>query len=162
MNLRAVSKKLEIVAVISSLAAFACGIGTNTFEVSYLAIPAFWLLLLLSLITAALSFPRWQSLFALLLLPVSLICAMGGLPYLYHSTHPAPDGQYQLVVYSRMLPIAFPGQGSDAPGYVQLQDQAGRVIGSTHLYMVQQVYDARWEEDKVEFGLGRKASIPLR
>lgn len=162
MKLRAIRKKLAIVALTSSLAGLVCGVGTNVFVISQFAVPVFWLLMLLSLIAAVLSFPRWRSLLALLLIPVALVFSGGGLPYGHHSTIPAPDGRYQLVVYSRVLPIGFPGQGSDAPGYVQLQDKSGRVMGSTYLYMVQHVYDARWTENQVQFGLDKyNGSIDL-
>jgi hypothetical protein len=50
--------------------------------------------------------------------------------------------------------FAFPGQGSDASGYVQLQDSSGKVFNEGYVQMVQIVYDADWATDKVQIGRG--------
>ncbi|MCM1984022.1 hypothetical protein [Lyngbya confervoides] len=130
------------------------------FSINRYAVPAFWLLLLLSFMTAVLSFPRWRSRLALFLIPVALVLSGGGTSYSYYGTLPAPDGQYALVVYSRILPLALPGQGSDAPAYVQLQDRAERVVGSTYVTMAQQVHSAEWAAEEVRFAEGSSIALP--
>jgi hypothetical protein len=160
MNLRAIRKKLGIVALISSLASLICGVSTNVFDINKVAVPIFWLLLLLSIMAAALSFPRWRSLLAIILIPVALVLSGGGTFYGYYATIPKPNGQYQLVVYSRILLLAFPGQGRDAPAYVQLQDKSGRVLGSTYLTMAQHAHPVAWSADEVRFADGSSITLP--
>lgn len=159
MNCRKTSEKLEIIALLSSVIGFIVGLCTNVLMLNAWAVPLFWLLMLLSAIAAMLSF-RWKALFALFLIPVSIVGAGWGLPYSYHSTHSSPDGEYRLVVYSRMQPLAFPGQGSDAPGHIQLQNKSGQVKGAIDVDMVQQVYNTQWHEDKVSIGLNGEIALP--
>jgi hypothetical protein len=50
--------------------------------------------------------------------------------------------------------FAFPGQGSDASGYVQLQDSSGKVLNEGYVDMVQIVYEAEWGGHEVQIGRG--------
>ncbi len=64
---------------------------------------------------------------------------------------PSPDGRYAMVVYRFPMLFSSIGGGSDAPGYVQLQDQQGHVLHEADLEMVQLAYGSiRWTTSEVE------------
>lgn len=152
MNFKAVRNIMQPAALFSSLACLVCGVVTTFFFTSNIPTTLFWLFLIISFTAALISFPRWKSLVALVLIALAFIWSAGGGAYGYRSTNPSPDGKYKLVIYSRPMLIAFPGQGSDAPGYVQLQDQSGRVLAGGYVEMVQNAYEVEWREDEVDVG----------
>ena len=71
-----------------------------------------------------------------------------------HATFVRPDGKYAIVVYrfGRRLPM-MPGQGSDSPGEVQLQDSSGRILRKEKVEMVQLVENVEWRESSVSIKL---------
>ena len=71
-----------------------------------------------------------------------------------HATFVRPDGKYAIVVYrfGRRLPM-MPGQGSDSPGEIQLQDGNGRILRKTTVEMVQLVENVEWRESSVSIKL---------
>jgi hypothetical protein len=152
MNIRIIRGKLQPVALVSSIICSFCGLLTTLFHLGEFFSILFWLFLGTSIISAALSLPRWKSLAALVIIGLAYVWSDGGAPYEYRSTLHSPDEKYKLVIYSRQMLMAFPGGGSDAPGYVQLQDQSGRVLDEGYLGMVQLAYEVEWGEDEVHVG----------
>jgi hypothetical protein len=152
MKFKAIRNNMQRVALVSSLACLAFGMATTFFLTSKLSAKLFWLSLVIALAAALVSFPRWESLAALVLVALAYVWSDGGASYVYCSTLPSPDGRYQLAVYSRPMLIVFPGQGSDAPGYVRLQDRSGKALGEGYVGMVHTAYDVEWEADKVRVG----------
>lgn len=61
----------------------------------------------------------------------------------------SPDRRYAMVVYRLPRLIGSPGGGSDAPGYVQLQDINGRVLHEAELEMIQLAQRVEWSPDEV-------------
>ena len=152
MNFRLIRDKLQLVALVSSITCLFCGLFTTFFYLGEFFSILFWLFLGASIISAALSFPRWKSLAALAIIGLAYVWSDGGASYKYRSTLHSPDEKYKLVIYSRPMLIAFPGGGSDAPGYVQLQDQSGRDLGEGYLGMVHLAYEVEWGADEVHVG----------
>lgn len=75
----------------------------------------------------------------------------------------SPDGRFKVVVYRRAMLIALPGQSGDAPGYVKLVDEEGRVLGKKKVNMVQIIEESviLWKEDYVFIGpLSVKWELP--
>jgi hypothetical protein len=67
-----------------------------------------------------------------------------------YRTFASPDGQFQIVVYRMPMHSAFPGQGSDAPGYFQLREaRTGRVLRERAVEMVQLVDRIDWSPTNV-------------
>ena len=68
----------------------------------------------------------------------------------------SPDGRHYFEVssrpYHRFLP-AFPGQGSDKPGFITVFTAEGKRCGRAALPMVWMSSDFRWEE--------KRARVPL-
>lgn len=62
----------------------------------------------------------------------------------------SPDGNYRAVAYyyPQLVPV-MPGQGSDAPGLLELRDRSGKLLHRQKLEMVQLVYGLRWSSDSV-------------
>ena len=59
-----------------------------------------------------------------------------------------PDGAYRVVVMRQPQRLAMaPGQSSDAPGTVQLQDRAGRILATAPVSMVQLVEEVDWTDE---------------
>jgi len=154
MKFKSLRNKAQAVALVSSLVCFVSGLWITHFYLNKISDVLFWLCLLVAIVCAALSLPRWKSLVALTIVAFSLWWS-GGRPFAhYHSTRPSPDGRYKLVTYSIPMLFAFPGQGSDASGYVQLQDSSGKILNEGYVQMVQIIYDADWATDKVQIGRG--------
>lgn len=85
------------------------------------------------------------------LLVIAVICTVVAFsrPSLYRS-FPCPDGAYDIVVLRKAsFGARMPGQGSDAPGIVQLRDAQGRVLRQTDVAMVQLVETVEWKDDSV-------------
>lgn len=143
---------MQWVALAGGLTCLAFGVATTFFFASKIPVKLFWLSLVVALAAALVSLPRWKSLTALVLLALAYLWSGGGASYGYRSTLPSPDGRYRLVIYGRPMLSAFPGQGSDAPGYVQLQSRSGEVLGEGYVGMVQNAYEVEWEADRVRVG----------
>ena len=152
MKLKTVRNVTQWVALASGLACLACGMGTTLFLASGIAAKLFWLFLIIALAAALISLPRWKSVAALVLIALAYVCSDGGTSYRYRTTFASPDGRHRLVIYSKPMLIAFPGQGSDAPGYVRLQDRSGHILGEGYVGMVHNAYEVEWEADKVSVG----------
>ena len=143
---------MQSVALISSLVCLVFGLVTTYYFTSNIPATLFWFFLALAFASALISLPRWPSLLALALLALAYVWSGGGASYRYRTTFPSPDGRHKLVIYSRPMLMAFPGQGSDAPGYVQLQDRSGRVLEDGYVEMVQYAYEVEWRADEVDVG----------
>ncbi len=70
------------------------------------------------------------------------------------STESSQNGQFCIVVRSYPMLIAMPGQGSDAPGEVNLYDMTGQKLESASLEMVQLFEGATWATNQVMVDLG--------
>lgn len=78
-----------------------------------------------------------------------------------YSTFPSPDGRYKVVVYR--LPtftIAISGAGGEAPGYVRLLDNSGKVLVEKDLEMVQDIDRVDWQKDRVYLSGGQEWMLP--
>jgi hypothetical protein len=146
--------KAQIIALISSMGCVVSGLWVAHFYLNRLSDILFLLSLFVAFIFAALSLPRWGSLVALTIVALSIWLSGGRAFATYHSTTPGPDGKYNLVTFSLPMLFAFPGQGSDASGYVQLRDRSGKVLNEGYVEMVQIVYDAEWDGHEVQIGRG--------
>lgn len=63
----------------------------------------------------------------------------------------APTGEYTLRIY-RDAPIpAFFGAHGDAPGELEVDDSAGRVMDSEHVPDVESITEIQWERYRVDF-----------
>jgi hypothetical protein len=154
MKFKGLRDKAQAIALVSSAACLVSGLWIVHLYLNKLSDLLFWLFLLVAIVFAALSFPRWKSLVALTIVAFSLWWSGGRAFASYHSTNPSPGGRYKLITYSIPMLFAFPGQGSDASGYVQLQDSSGRVLNEGYVEMVQIVYDAEWRTNEVQIGRG--------
>src|SRR5215213_1882632 len=152
MMLKAIRNVMPSVALASGLACLAFGVLTTFFFTGKFHVRLFWLSLTIAFAAALISLPRRNSLLGLALLAFAYVWSGGGASYGHRTTFPSPDGRYKLVVYARPMSSASPGQGSDAPGYVQLQDQSGRVLEGGYVEVVQNAYEVEWRADEVEVG----------
>lgn len=62
----------------------------------------------------------------------------------------SPDQRYAMVVFREPMLFSAIGGGSDAPGYVQLQDARGRVLQEAPLEMIQLAHPIEWSAQSVE------------
>ena len=154
MQFKRLRDKAQIFAVVSSAACFVSSLWIAHFYLSKSADILFWFSFLVAIVFAALSFPRRKSLLALTIVAFSLWWSSGRALATYHSTSLSPDGRYKLVTYSVPMLFAFPGQGGDASGYIQLQNSSGRVLNEGYVEMVQIVYEAEWRPLEVRIGRG--------
>jgi hypothetical protein len=154
MIFKAFRDKAQVIALISSLGCFISGFWVAHSYLNRLSDILFLLSLVVAFIFAVLSFSRWRSLVALTIVALSVWWSGGRAFAIYHSTKPSPDGKYNLVTFSMPMLFAFPGQGGDASGYVQLQDRSGKVLNEGYVDMVQIVYDAEWSVHEVQIGRG--------
>ena len=154
MNFKSFRDKAQAIALISSASCFISGLWIVHFYLRKFSDVLFVFSLLGAIGFAALSLPRWKSFAAFIIMAVALWWSGGRAFATYHSTNRSADGKYKLVTYSVPMLFAFPGQGSDAFGYVQLQDNSGRVLAEGYVEMVQIIYDAEWKADKVQIGRG--------
>ena len=152
MKFKATRNAMQWVALVGGLACLAFGAATTFFFTSSIHVKLFWLSLVVAVAAALVSLPRRKSLLALALTALAYVWSGGGASYRYRTTLPSPDGRFKLVVYGRPMPVAFPGQGSDAPGYVQLQDRSGMVLEEGYVEMVQNAYEVEWRADEVAVG----------
>lgn len=152
MRFKAIRDVAQWVALGGGLACLACGMATTSFFTSNIAAKLFWPFLVVAFAAALISLPRWKSLLGLALLALVYVWSDSGASYRYRTTFPSPDGRYKLVIYSRRMSVALPGQGSDAPGYVQLQDQSERVLEGGYVEMVQNAYEVEWRAGEVDVG----------
>jgi hypothetical protein len=98
---------------------------------------------------------------------VIVIAAIVGVPYARrhaateYRVIPSPDGRYKVVIYSlpQLFPVG-PGQGSDANGFVQLQDQEGHVLQEKDVEMVQNIDQIYWGPGKVDIKLFAEWTLP--
>src|SRR5262245_53366036 len=154
MKFKSLRDKGQAIALFSSAACFVSSLCLAHFYLARFSALPFWFFLLVGIVFAALSFPRWKSLVALTTLALALWWSGGRAFATYHSTRRSPDDRYKLVTYRIPMLFAFPGQASDASGYVQLQDKSGRVLSEGYVQMVQIVYDADWTTHEVQIGKG--------
>ena len=71
-----------------------------------------------------------------------------------YRTFASPDGRFQIVVYRIPSRFAMPGQGSDAPGFIQLCDaRTGQVFRDCDVEMVQLVDQISWSPTNVDVRL---------
>ena len=78
-----------------------------------------------------------------------------------HRRYASPDGRFEIVVYRIPSRIAFPGQGSDAPGWFVLRDvQTGRVLRERNVEMVQLVDPPQWSPTNVNVTLLADWKLP--
>ena len=146
--------KAQSIALISSTVCFVSGLWVAHFYLHKLSDILFWRSFFIATFFAVLSLPRWKSLAAIAIVALSVWWSGGRAFATYHYTKPSPDGRYKLVTYSLPMLFAFPGQGSDASGYVQLQDSSGQVLNEGYVEMVQIIYDAEWRTHEVQIGRG--------
>ena len=72
-----------------------------------------------------------------------------------------PNGKYKIVVYRiPQYRMVFPGQAGDAPGYVRLYDQFGRVLAEKDVEMVQNIDQVYWEPERVDIKLFAEWKLP--
>jgi hypothetical protein len=98
---------------------------------------------------------------------VILLAGVAAVPYIrrhnaiVYSVIPSPDGRYKIVVYGlpQFIPVD-PGQGGDANGFVQLQDNAGHVLQEKDITMVQNIDQVYWTHDKVDIKLFAEWNLP--
>ena len=73
----------------------------------------------------------------------------------------SPDGAFRLQICRAPMPFAFPGQGSDAPGYAVLRDPNGWIAGIVHLEMVGAVEGpVRWSKGRASLKLSAEFVLP--
>lgn len=77
-----------------------------------------------------------------------------------YRTFQSPDGKYRIVVYDYPMLISSVGGGGDAPGFVRLYDNRGRVLGEEDVEMVNQVDQIYWDKDKVDVKLVAEWRLP--
>ena len=72
-----------------------------------------------------------------------------------YNWYASPDGRFKVVIFSvPSLRFAMPGQGGDAPGFVQLIDtKTGRVLHERNVDMVQNIDQMDWSPDSVHIKL---------
>ncbi len=151
MRLKRFKDKSSLAALVSGMVCFLCSLWVIHSIFPKFIDAVFLVSFLVASISAISSFPRRKSLRAFMILLLALWWSGGRVLAGYHSTHTSPDGRYKLVGFS-MPGFAFPGGGSDAPGYVQLQDKSGDVLEEGYLGMIQYIYDVRWGRNEVEVG----------
>ena len=154
MNFKAFRDRLQTVALASGAICLVCGLWTTHLYLNRLSDILFQVSFIIAVVFAALSLPRWRSLLTFAVILFSLWWSGGRAFASYHSTNVSPDGKYRLVIYSTPGLSAFPGQGSDAAGYVQLQDGAGKILAERYVEMVAIAQDARWDAREVDIGRG--------
>lgn len=71
----------------------------------------------------------------------------------HYRTYESPDERYRLVVYRTPTIFAAPGQGSDAPGRIDLIDSEGRELNSMPIDTVQLAMQPEWTKDQVSVKL---------
>jgi len=69
------------------------------------------------------------------------------------ASYPSPRGDCRIVVYRTPGLLAMPGQASDAPGRIDLVDNAGKVLKSLEIEMVQLASTPIWTEASVSMKL---------
>ena len=79
-----------------------------------------------------------------------------------HLRYASPDSAFVLVVYRYPRLYAMPGQGSDAPGFVELQDREGRRYQRRKVEMVQLVETPEWTASRVRVKLLLDWELPER
>ncbi len=86
-----------------------------------------------------------------------MLIAFGAIQFLARANRQAeneyrgPTGEYWLHTY-RDAPIpAFFGAHGDAPGEVEVDDSAGRVMDSEHVPDIESLNQIQWERYKVRF-----------
>ncbi|GEM_PF-2275098 len=156
MNFKTLRNKLSIVALISSGVLFLFSlIIYYSFSVSKFIIIAFGIFFFITLLSAFISLPKWKSLVGLSLLVVAVFLSINGRGLArYHSTIQSPDGRHQIVVYKIPMLFAAPGQGSDAPCYVQLQTKSGKVLNEGYMEMIQLIDPVDWTNHSVSISRG--------
>jgi hypothetical protein len=77
-----------------------------------------------------------------------------------YSRDPSPDGRFEIVVCRLPTRGALPGQSSDGPGVVRLQDSDGRVLKTAHVDMVQLMPDVEWSAARVTIPLIAEWDLP--
>lgn len=70
-----------------------------------------------------------------------------------YASFEAPDGACRIVVYRNPRLFAMPGQGSDAPGRIDLVDKNGKVLKSRPIEMVQLISKPVWKKGSVSMKL---------
>ena len=77
----------------------------------------------------------------------------------------SPDGRYAAVVtyraYETLLP-ALPGQSSDMPGFIRIEDQHGSNFGRIEVPMVWMARDLEWTSDGARLALAGEWKFPTR
>lgn len=154
MKLKALRDRAQTVALISSAACLVSSLWITHLYLNRLSDILFQVSFLIAIVFASLSIPRCRSLLTFAVIAFSLWWSGGRAFASYHSTNFSPDGRYRLVIYSNPSLFVFPGQGSDAAGYVQLQNSDGYVLAEKYIEMVALAQDAKWDAHEVEIGRG--------
>lgn len=89
----------------------------------------------------------------ILYIVIALLGAGCGLAAEEHARYASPDSAFVLVVYRYPRVYAMPGQGSDAPGFVELQDREGKRYEKQKVEMVQLVETPEWTAERVRVKL---------
>lgn len=71
-----------------------------------------------------------------------------------------PGQRYVVVVYRTPQLFALPGSAGDAPGFVRLLDQQGKILAEKNTEMVQQIEFIHWSKDRVDIKLFASWSLP--
>jgi len=144
----------QAIGLAGSVVCLLSGLWVAHFYLNQASRVLFWLSLMVTIVFATLSLPRWKSFAALTIIVLSLLWTGGRAFAVYHSSSPSPDGKYRLVTYRIPMLFAFPGQASDAAGYVQLQDKSGKILNEGYVEMVQIAYEPDWRTGEVQIGRG--------
>jgi len=156
MNFKTLRNRLSIVALISSGVLFLFSlIIYYSFSASKFIIVTFGIFFFITLLSAFISLPKWKSLVGLSLLVVAVFLSINGRGLAqYHSTVQSPDARHKIVVYRVPMLVAMPGQGSDAPCYIQLQTKSGKILNEGYMEMILLMDPIEWNKDSVSIGRG--------
>jgi len=73
------------------------------------------------------------------------------------------DGSFRVDLCRVAVPLVFPGQGSDAPGYAVLRDAEGWIAGVEHIEILGALdRPAEWTDTGVGFKLSAQFELPAR
>lgn len=76
-------------------------------------------------------------------------------------TYDAPTGDLRLVVYRMPQWLALPGSASDAEGFVQLEDENGKVWEKARVPSLLVISEPEWRSDAVEMKLVADWKLPV-
>lgn len=102
---------------------------------------------------------------SLMAAPVILYGAFALARYLLteeYTRYASPEGRFHIVVYRQPMFSVMPGQGSDAPGYVELIGANGRVWERQDIEMVQLSSAPHWSDKRVSMKLQFDWQLPVK